>query len=141
MINKIILVGRITKDPELRRTSGDIPVVNFSLAVNRTYTDASGERKADFINCVVWRRQAENMERFVKKGMLLGIEGRLQQNQYETEQGTRSTYEVLCDSVQFLESKNASSSAPSYDSQPTQEKSDEYYEASKSLAAEEDLPF
>jgi single-strand DNA-binding protein len=141
MINKIILVGRITKDPELRRTSGDIPVVNFSLAVNRTYTDASGERKADFINCVVWRRQAENMERFVKKGMLLGIEGRLQQNQYETEQGTRSTYEVLCDSVQFLESKNTSSSAPTYDSQPTQEKSDEYYEASKSLAAEEDLPF
>ncbi|MGA0351221.1 MAG: single-stranded DNA-binding protein [Acholeplasmataceae bacterium] len=140
MINKIILVGRITKDPELRRTSGDIPVVNFSIAVNRNYTDASGERKADFINCVVWRRQAENMERFVKKGMLLGIEGRLQQNQYETEQGTRSTYEVLCDSVQFLESKNASSSS-SYDSEPTQDKSDEYYEASKTLAAEEDLPF
>jgi len=139
MINKIILVGRITKDPELRKTSGDIAVVNFSLAVNRTYTDASGERKADFINCVVWRKQAENMERFVKKGMLLGIEGRLQQNQYETEQGTRSTYEVLCDSVQFLESKNASSS--SYDDKPTQDKSDEYYEASKALAAEEDLPF
>ena len=140
MINKIILVGRITKDPELRRTSGDIPVVNFSIAVNRNYTDANGERKADFINCVVWRRQAENMERFVKKGMLLGIEGRLQQNQYETDQGTRTTYEVLCDSVQFLESKNASSSS-SYDSEPTQDKSDEYYEASKTLAAEEDLPF
>ena len=140
MINKIILVGRITKDPELRRTSGDIPVVNFSIAVNRNYTDANGERKADFINCVVWRRQAENMERFVKKGMLLGIEGRLQQNQYETDQGTRTTYEVLCDSVQFLESKNASSSS-SYDSEPAQDKSDEYYEASKTLAAEEDLPF
>lgn len=141
MINKIILVGRITKDPELRRTSSDIPVVNFSIAVNRTYTDANGERKADFINCVVWRRQAENVERFVKKGMLLGIEGRLQQNQYETEQGTRTTYEVLCDSVQFLESKNATPSAPFDESQPKEDKSDEFYEASKTLAAEEDLPF
>ena len=141
MINKVILVGRITKDPELRRTANDIPVVNFSIAVNRQYTDQSGERKADFINCVVWRRQAENMEKYVKKGMLLGIEGKIQQNQYETDQGTRTTYEVLCDNVQFLESRNASSSYDTPNKVSDTKDSDDYYEASKNLVAEEDLPF
>lgn len=74
MMNRVILVGRITKDPEVKTTQSNIPVCSFTLAVNRQFTDQSGERQADFIQCVVWRKQAENLERFVKKGALLGVE-------------------------------------------------------------------
>lgn len=139
MINKIILVGRMTKDPELKTISTGSQVVNFSIAVNRTYMDASGERKADFIECVVWSKQAENLAKYVKKGALIGIEGRLQQKVYETEQGTRYTYEVHCDNIQFLESKNSQTQSTIVESHT--KASDEFYETSKKLAAEEDLPF
>lgn len=67
MINKVILVGRITKDPELKSTQSNINFVNFTIAVNRQFTDQSGERQADFIQCIVWRRQADNLARFIKK--------------------------------------------------------------------------
>ncbi|MDX9691340.1 MAG: single-stranded DNA-binding protein, partial [Acholeplasmataceae bacterium] len=70
MMNRVILVGRITKDPEVKTTQSNIPVVTFTLAVNRQFADQSGERQADFIQCVVWRKQAENLARFVKKGAL-----------------------------------------------------------------------
>jgi single-strand DNA-binding protein len=145
MINKVILVGRITKDPDLKMTQTNIPVVRFTLAVNRTFTDASGERQADFITCVVWRKQAENLNIYVKKGALLGIEGRIQTGQYETDGVTKYTTEVICDSVQFLESKsdtnnNETSYRKKEDSEDTAEV-DEFYKTSKQLAAEDDLPF
>jgi single-strand DNA-binding protein len=145
MINKVILVGRITKDPELKMTQTNIPVVRFTLAVNRTFTDASGERQADFITCVVWRKQAENLNIYVKKGALLGIEGRIQTGQYEADGVTKYTTEVICDSVQFLESKsdtnnNETSYRKKEDSEDTAEV-DEFYKTSKQLAAEDDLPF
>jgi single-strand DNA-binding protein len=139
MMNRVILVGRITKDPELKKTAQDIAVVNFTIAVNRNYTDQQGEKQADFISCVVWRRQAENVAKYVSKGMLLGVEGRIQTRQYESETGMKYITEVLCDSVQFLENK---SSNQSFEDQPsTKSQSDEFYEASKKLAAEDDLPF
>ena len=78
MINRVVLVGRLTKDPELRYTSSNIPVSKFTLAVNRTFAGPSGEREADFIQCVVWRKQAENLAKFVRKGSLIGVEGRIQ---------------------------------------------------------------
>jgi len=138
-MNRVILVGRITKDPELKKTAQDIAVVNFTIAVNRNYTDQQGEKQADFISCVVWRRQAENVAKYVSKGMLLGVEGRIQTRQYESETGMKNITEVLCDSVQFLENK---SSNQSFEDQPsTKSQSDEFYEASKKLAAEDDLPF
>ncbi len=139
MMNRVILVGRITKDPELKKTAQDIAVVNFTIAVNRNYTDQQGEKQADFISCVVWRRQAENVAKYVSKGMLLGVEGRIQTRQYESETGMKYITEVLCDSVQFLENK---SSNQSIEDQPsTKSQSDEFYETSKKLAAEDDLPF
>ncbi|MGB1097475.1 MAG: single-stranded DNA-binding protein [Acholeplasmataceae bacterium] len=139
MMNRVILVGRITKDPELKKTAQDIAVVNFTIAVNRNYTDQQGEKQADFISCVVWRRQAENVAKYVSKGMLLGVEGRIQTRQYESETGMKYITEVLCDSVQFLENK---SSNQSFEDQPsTKSQSDEFYETSKKLAAEDDLPF
>jgi single-strand DNA-binding protein len=108
MINRVILVGRLTKDPELRYTTGNISVAKFTLAVNRTFTSgANGEKEADFIQCVVWRKQAENLARFVKKGSLIGVEGRIQTGSYDDKDGIRKyTTEVVCDSVQFLEPKN-----------------------------------
>jgi single-strand DNA-binding protein len=139
MMNRVILVGRITKEPELKRTAQDIAVVNFTIAVNRNYTDQQGEKQADFISCVVWRKQAENVAKYVSKGMLLGVEGRIQTRQYESETGMKYITEVLCDSVQFLENK---SSNQSFEDQPsTKSQSDEFYETSKKLAAEDDLPF
>ena len=140
MMNRVILVGRITKDPEVKTTQSNIPVVSFTLAVNRQFSDASGDRQADFIQCVVWRKQAENLARFVKKGALLGVEGRIQTRQYEAENGTRYVTEVVCDSVQFLESKGESDT-PYQKQEDNTADNEEFYETSKQLAAEEDLPF
>jgi single-strand DNA-binding protein len=140
MMNRVILVGRITKDPEVKMTQSNIAVATFTLAVNRQFADQSGERQADFIQCVVWRKQAENLARFVKKGALLGVEGRIQTRQYEAENGMRYVTEVVCDSVQFLESKGDSNESTSRDDLTTAD-NDEFYETSKQLAAEEDLPF
>lgn len=141
MINRVILVGRITKDPEMKQTQSNIAVVSFTLAVNRQFTDSSGERQADFIQCVVWRKQAENLARFVKKGALLGIEGRIQTRTYEADNGTRYVTEVVCDSVQFLESKGDNKENTTYQKDTDTADNDEFYETSKQLAAEEDLPF
>ncbi|MFA6800873.1 MAG: single-stranded DNA-binding protein [Acholeplasmataceae bacterium] len=140
MINRVILVGRITKDPELKSTQSNISFVNFTLAVNRQFSDQSGERQADFISCIVWRKQAENLAQYIRKGALLGVEGRIQTRTYEADNGTRYITEVVCDSVQFLENKSDNSS---YTEQPkvSNSDSDEFYETSKQLAAEEDLPF
>lgn len=141
MINRVILVGRITKDPEKKETQSNIAVVSFTLAVNRQFTDSSGERQADFIQCVVWRKQAENLARFVKKGALLGIEGRIQTRTYEVEGVTRYVTEVVCDSVQFLESKGSNTEETTFQKDTDTADNDEFYETSKQLAAEEDLPF
>lgn len=108
MINRVVLVGRLTKDPDLRYTPSGAAVARFTLAVNRTFSNAQGEREADFINCTVWRKQAENTANFLKKGNLAGVEGRIQTGSYEGQDGKRVyTTEVVADSVQFLEPKNA----------------------------------
>ena len=137
MINRSILVGRITKQPELKSTQSNIPVVTFTLAVNRQFTNGDGEREADFIQCVVWRKQAENLARFVSKGDLLGVEGRISTRQYDTGDGIRYVTEVVCDSVQFLTQKSEKNESP-YDYKDDNES---FYETSKNLAQEEDLPF
>lgn len=108
MINSVVLVGRLTKDPELRYSPTGIPVCKFILAVNRTFTNEQGEREADFISCVAWRKQAENLANFMKKGNLLGIDGRIQTGSFEGQDGKRVyTTDVVADSIQFLESRNS----------------------------------
>jgi len=119
MINRVILVGRLTKDPELRYTPSGVPVSTFTLAVNRTFTNQLGEREADFINVVVWRKPAENVSNYLKKGSLAGIDGRLQTRSYEQEGRRVFVVEVVAESVQFLDSKNSQSS-----NQSTQQNSD-----------------
>lgn len=108
-MNRVCLVGRITAKPELRYTSGNVPVTRFSLAVNRTFANQQGQREADFINIVVWRKPAENVCNFLDKGSLVSIEGRIQTGSYDGQDGTkRYTFEVVADSVQFLETKSQS---------------------------------
>ncbi|MED0659841.1 MULTISPECIES: single-stranded DNA-binding protein [Bacillus] len=110
MMNRVVLVGRLTRDPELRYTPNGVAVATFTLAVNRNYTNQQGEREADFINCVVWRRPAENVANYLKKGSLAGVDGRLQTRNYEAQDGRRVyVTEVLAESVQFLEPRSASS--------------------------------
>lgn len=107
MINRVILVGRLTKDPEFRTTPSGVNIANFTLAVNRTFTNVQGEREADFINVVVFRKQAENVNNYLFKGHLAGVDGRMQSRSYENKEGQRVfVTEVVADSVQFLEPKN-----------------------------------
>lgn len=89
MMNRVVLVGRITHDLELAYTTAGVAVMSFSLAVNRNYVNEQGERDADFIRCVAWRGQAENMAKYVGKGSLIGVDGRIQSRNYETPQGEK----------------------------------------------------
>ncbi|WP_251854511.1 single-stranded DNA-binding protein [Enterococcus italicus] len=111
MINQTVLVGRLTAEPNLRYTSNGTATATFSLAVNRNFTNAEGEREADFINCVIWRKPAETLANYAHKGTLLGITGRIQTRNYENQQGQRVyVTEVVADNFQLLESKNSNSS-------------------------------
>lgn len=105
-MNRVVLIGRLTAKPELRYTGSNVPFARFSLAVNRNFTSASGERETDFINIVIWRKQAENVCNYLDKGSLVSIEGRIQTGSYDAQDGTkRYTTDVVADSVEFLESK------------------------------------
>ncbi|EMY4650900.1 single-stranded DNA-binding protein [Listeria monocytogenes] len=106
MMNRVVLVGRLTKDPELRYTPAGVAVATFTLAVNRPFKNGQGEQEADFIQCVVWRKPAENVANFLKKGSLTGVDGRVQTRNYEGNDGKRVyVTEIVVESVQFLEPK------------------------------------
>ena len=105
MINRVVLVGRMTRDPELRRTPNGSAVTSFTLAMNRPKRNDE-EQQADYISCVTWNKVAENIEKYCSKGSLVGVEGRLRSRTYDNAQGQRVYVpEVVCDSVQFLETK------------------------------------
>ena len=109
MINNVVLIGRLTRDPELRYTPTNIAATQFNLAVNRNFKNQNGEREADFINCVMWRQQAENFANWVKKGNLVGITGRIQTRNYEGTDGKRVyVTEVVAESFQLLEKRDNS---------------------------------
>mgnify|MGYP002656049849 FL=1 len=108
MINRVILVGRLTKDPEYRENRNGVGVATFTLAINRPFTNAQGEREADFINVVVFKRQAENVSQYLFKGNLAGVDGRIQSRSYENQEGRRVfVTEVIADNVHFLEPKKS----------------------------------
>ena len=109
MLNKVSLVGRLTKDVELRYLGNGTPVGNFTLAVNRTFKNKEGNREADFLNIVVWRKQAENCANYIGKGSLVAVSGRIQSRSYDTAEGQRRYItEIVADEVHFLDSKNKS---------------------------------
>ena len=106
-MNKVLLVGRLTRDPELRTTPSGMAVTRFTIAVSQNFTNKNGERGADFINCSAWGRQADNISKYCHKGSLVSAEGRIRTGSYDAQDGTkRYTTEVVCDTVNFLSSKN-----------------------------------
>lgn len=121
-MNKAILIGRLTRDPEVRYTSSNRAVCQFSIAVDRPFTNQqSGQREADFINIVVWDKRAENVGKYMTKGRLVAVEGRIQTRNYDNNEGKRVyVTEVVADNVQFLESRNAvnNNSGSAFDNMP-----------------------
>ena len=118
LINNVVLVGRLTKDPDLRYTASGTAVATFTLAVNRNFTNQSGNREADFINCVIWRKSAETLANYARKGTLLGVTGRIQTRSYDNQQGQRVyVTEVVAESFQTLEKKDNSANQSSMENQ------------------------
>src|SRR5690625_4463559 len=108
MINTVTLIGRLTRDPDLRHTPSGVAVASFNLAVNRSWKNQNGEYETDFINCVAWRKQAENLASFMKKGNHSGVVGRIQIRNYENNEGKRVyVTEVVAEQVVFLESRKS----------------------------------
>lgn len=152
MINNVTLVGRLTKDPDLRYTQSGTAVGQFTLAVNRNFTNQQGDREADFINCVIWRKAAESFANYARKGTLIGLTGRIQTRNYDNQQGQRVyVTEIVVENFQLLESKEVNeqrrSSKPeqtTFDKQAT-EKPDPLDPFSKDVSpidiSDDDLPF
>ena len=146
MINNVTLVGRLTKDVELKYTPSNVANVSFTLAVNRTFKNANGERESDFINCVIWRKSAENFANWVKKGALIGITGRIQTRNYENQQGQRVYItEVVAENFQMLESRNQQQGQqqvqPQQATQQQAKQPDPFAGGTKMSLNDDDLPF
>lgn len=108
-MNRVMLIGRLTAKPELRYTGSQVPFARFTLAVNRTFSSANGQRETDFISIIIWRKQAENVCNYLDKGSLVSVEGRIQTGSYDDKDGNkRYTTDVVADSVQFLETRSQS---------------------------------
>ena len=137
MLNSTVLVGRMTDNAKLRYTPSNQAVATFTLAVNRNFKSQNGEREADFINCVIWRQQAENLANWAKKGALIGIIGRIQTRNYENQQGQRVyVTEVVAEQFQLLESQKERGNQSQGNSQP-----DFGRNASPMDISDDDLPF
>lgn len=142
MINNLTLVGRLTKDPDLKYTGNGTAVATFTLAVNRNFTNQSGEREADFINCVIWRKPAETLANYAKKGVLIGVTGRIQTRSYENQQGQKVyVTEVIVDNFQLLESKKADSSQNTQGSGVSNSQTNNYTRNQQNRNNDESDPF
>jgi len=116
-MNKVILIGRLSQDPEMRSTTSGVAMTTFNVAVSRNRSNQNGERETDFFRCVAWRNQAENIAKYCQKGSQVAIEGRIQNNTYEAQDGTRRySTDVIAENVTFLGSRSdaqrSNSSAP-----------------------------
>jgi single-strand DNA-binding protein len=147
MLNRVVLVGRLTKDPELKYTPNGVAVANFTLAVNRPFSNQQGEKETDFINVVVWKKAAENVANFLKKGSLAGVDGRISTRNYENNQGQRVyVTEVTAESVQFLEPKNSGGQNTNHTSQNSgqnanRNQQDPFADGTPVDISDDDLPF
>ncbi|MBD7984437.1 single-stranded DNA-binding protein [Sporosarcina sp. Sa2YVA2] len=143
MINSTVLVGRLTKDPELKYSQGGVAICRFTLAVNRTFKTQDG-KDADFIQIVCFNKQAENVSNFLSKGSLAGVEGRIQTGSYDGQDGKRVyTTEVIADSVQFLEPKRQDGQTPQQNQQNYQRQDNDPFQNTGAPieVSDEDLPF
>ena len=138
-MNKVCLIGRITKDPEIRYTANNVAVATFSLAINRTYKNADGEYEADFINCVAFRNTADLLGKYVYKGDQLGIEGHIQTRNYDDKDGKKVyVTEIVVDSLDFLQNKREEKNEPVVET-PTVDPYKDFGEAIE--ISDDDLPF
>lgn len=136
-MNRVVLVGRLTADPQLRYTPNGVAVATFTLAVNRAF---SKEKEADFLNIVVWKKQAENASNYLKKGSLAGVDGRLQTRNYEGQDGKKVyVTEVVAESVQFLDTKQKQEDKPAQ--RYTADPADPFAGGGSIDITDEDLPF
>lgn len=122
-MNKVFLIGRLTRDPEMRTISTGAVTTTFSIAVNRNFTNSQGERIADFFNCIAWRKLAENISKYCQKGTQIAVEGRIQNRSYDAQDGTkRYVTEIICDNVTFLSPRSDSANyVPNdYEQQPVE---------------------
>lgn len=146
-MNKVVLIGRLTKIPEIRYTSNNVPCCTFTLAVSRDYTNQNGEREADFINIQVWKNQAENRSKYLTKGSLIGLLGRIQTRSYNNEKGEkRYVTEVVADKITFLDNKKGGQ-ATETESDTQVPQNDPYVDMGKQVSMDDypvnpdDMPF
>lgn len=151
-MNKVILIGRLARDPEMRTTSSGISMTRFTLAVSRPFNSQDSQQQADFINCITWRRQAENVAKYCTKGSQVAVEGRIQVGSYDAQDGTkRYTTDVVCDNVTFLGTKSGNSnfnnenynSGESVATAPTADVSEDPFKdfGDEIALSDDDLPF
>ncbi len=152
-MNNVSLVGRLTKDPELRTISTGNTTCNFTVAVTRQFTNASGERETDFINCVIWGKQAENLAKYCTKGSLVGVTGRIQTRNYDGQDGKKVyVTEVAANNVTFLTPKNSNVNEPTFDDVASKSNSSDFETTdltedpfkdygSEVVLSDDDLPF
>lgn len=140
-LNRVVLVGRLTKDVDLRYTPDGNAVANFTIAANRPFKNQQGKQEADFINCVTWRKQAENLANYQKKGNMIGVDGRIQTRSFEGQDG-KMVYitEVLAENIQFLEPRNSQGNAPAQNNQQTQQTPQQNYGQSPNPIAQQGAP-
>lgn len=146
MLNRVVLVGRLTRDPELRKTNSGNSVASFTVAVDNWQKDAEGNRTTSFIPCTVFNQSAENVSKYARKGSLVGVDGRLIQRTFTRKDGTKgSIFEITCDSVQFLEPKSSQAGVNSDNNDTLNLSQESPADDSKNLESidfpDEDLPF
>ena len=143
MLNRVVLVGRLTKDPEIRYTQSNVPVVSFTIAVNRQFANsATGEKDTDFIPIIVWRKQAENVKNYTHKGSLVAVDGRIQTRTYDDNNGVRKyVTEVVADNVSFLEPKGAQDDQMASEPQQSNQQNEEDDKYANVVFSNNDLPF
>lgn len=145
-MNKVLLIGNLTRDPEHSVTPNGISVCRFSIAVQRRFANSDGEREADFINCVAWRGLADNVSKYVKKGKKISVVGSIQTRNYEAQDGTkRYVTEVVAEDVEFISPRDNEDGEPStrskFDSDSSEEKSEKNKIAKFEPIDDDDLPF
>ena len=146
-MNKVLLVGRLTRDPELRTTQSGIAVARFTIAVNQNFTNRNGERGTDFINCVVWERQAANIAKYCHKGSLVSAEGRITTRSYDAQDGTkRYVTKVVAENIEFLDTRKKENAASTDTAENSAENTEDTaerdpFEEFGLELSEEDLPF
>jgi single-strand DNA-binding protein len=142
MLNRVILIGRLTKDPELRYTPTGVATCSFTLAVDRTFSGSDGKKETDFINVVVWRQLAETCANYLRKGRLTAVEGRIQVRNYDNNEGKRVyVTEVVADNVRFLEKPEQGGQQVERQEQASGKSKDPFFDDKPIDISSDDLPF